>query len=105
MVPWSFSKRYTVRPVASTRMLPSFGSFVIFNVTFALAAAADGIDAAGDVMVKGTLTVFEMRWRPVSGTTAGAVPLTTNAVSVTGPDPKPALPICHVFHVWVSASF
>ena len=105
MVPWSFSNWYTVRPVVSTRMSPSLASSSTFTVAFALAAGGGGVAAAGELIVKGTVTVFEIRSRPVSGTTAGAVPLTTKTVRVDGPEPKPALPICQVFHVWVSPPF
>src|SRR6266566_3214778 len=98
MVPWSCSNWYTVRPFASTSRSPSFGSFVALTVAFA-AAAAGGVALGGVVIVNDTLAVFEITSRPVSETTAGAVPLTTNTVRIAGPEPKPALAICHVFHV------
>ena len=56
-------------------------------------------------MVNGTVTRLEITSSPVAGTIAGAVPLTTYTVSIDAPDPKPAFPICHVFHVWVSPPF
>ncbi len=52
--------------------------------------------------MKGTVTRLEMSSSPASGMSAGAVPLTTYAVSIDGPEPKPAFPICQVFHVWVN---
>src|SRR5438552_2577083 len=96
---------YTVRPVESTTMSPSFGSCVIFTVAFVSEAGVGAVAAADALIVNGTVTVFEMRARPLSGTTAGAVPFTANTVNVAGPDPKAAFPICHVFHVWFRPCF
>src|SRR5262245_53736280 len=81
-------------------MSPSLLSLVILSVAFALADTGDGAAAAGAVMSKRTVTLLEIESIPTSGTTAGAVPTTAKTVRVDGPEPKPALPICHVS--WIS---